>query len=149
MAFLRLAARCPASATLGCVNPSLHGKSLEPLRAGFLPLSTSSAAAKSASAAAATEALRVGQTGADQASQATKGQRRDVLDASFDDAHAAYKSKTTWEILRAYIVYTLCSSTYLVEHNMQSAEDPPAPVFAEIWRGSRLHNADDISLCQR
>jgi len=49
----------------------------------------------------------------------TQGSRRDVLDFSFNDAHAAYKSKTTWEILRAYIVYTLCSSNYLVENNMK------------------------------
>ncbi|CAH1393849.1 unnamed protein product [Nezara viridula] len=45
--------------------------------------------------------------------------RRDPLDTSFNDPEAAFKSKTTFEILRAYIVYTLCSSSYLVEHNME------------------------------
>ncbi|XP_065337093.1 proline dehydrogenase 1, mitochondrial isoform X1 [Cloeon dipterum] len=44
---------------------------------------------------------------------------RDPLDQSFTDCRAAFKSKTTWEIIRAYIVYTLCSSNYLVENNMQ------------------------------
>lgn len=43
----------------------------------------------------------------------------DPLDTTFSDAKATFKSKTTGEILRAYIVYTLCSSNYLVENNMQ------------------------------
>lgn len=43
----------------------------------------------------------------------------DPLDTSFNDAEAAFKSKTTFEVLRAYIVYALCSSSYLVEHNMK------------------------------
>lgn len=43
----------------------------------------------------------------------------DPLDTTFSDPKATFKSKTTGEILRAYIVYTLCSSTYLVENNMQ------------------------------
>lgn len=43
----------------------------------------------------------------------------DSLDTSFADPEATFKSKTTWEILRAYIVYQLCSSNYLVENNMQ------------------------------
>ncbi|XP_052126514.1 proline dehydrogenase 1, mitochondrial isoform X9 [Frankliniella occidentalis] len=115
MAFLRLASRWPALSKFGVANPSLHGKS-PPLRNGFLPLTTSSAVGKSASAAATTEAFRGGSS---QAVGHAPGQRKDVLDSSFDDAHAAYKSKTTWEILRAYIVYTLCSSSYLVENNMK------------------------------
>jgi hypothetical protein len=45
--------------------------------------------------------------------------RKDPLDQTFTDCRAAFKSKTTWEILRAYIVYTLCSSNYLVENNMK------------------------------
>lgn len=43
----------------------------------------------------------------------------DSLDTSFANPEATFKSKTTWEIFRAYIVYQLCSSTYLVENNMQ------------------------------
>uniref|UniRef100_A0A2S2NW35 Proline dehydrogenase n=3 Tax=Aphidini TaxID=33387 RepID=A0A2S2NW35_SCHGA len=43
----------------------------------------------------------------------------DQLDTSFANPEATFKSKTTWEIFRAYIVYQLCSSSYLVENNMQ------------------------------
>ncbi|PNF37001.1 Proline dehydrogenase 1, mitochondrial [Cryptotermes secundus] len=43
---------------------------------------------------------------------------RDPLDLTFEDHVAAFKSKTTWEILRAYVVYTMCSFEYLVERNM-------------------------------
>lgn len=43
----------------------------------------------------------------------------DPLDTSFADPEATFKSKTTWEIFRAYIVYQLCTSSYLVENNMQ------------------------------
>ncbi|KZS08064.1 Proline dehydrogenase 1, mitochondrial [Daphnia magna] len=45
--------------------------------------------------------------------------RRDPLDLSFDNAEAAFRSKTTLQILRAYLVFTLCSSNYLVENNMK------------------------------
>lgn len=44
---------------------------------------------------------------------------KDPLDITFEDAKAAFKSKTTWELYRAYIVYTLCSVEYLVENNMK------------------------------
>lgn len=44
---------------------------------------------------------------------------RDPLDVSFNDPVAAFKSKTTWELFRAYLVYTICSSEKLVEHNMK------------------------------
>ena len=45
--------------------------------------------------------------------------RKDPLDLSFENAEAAFKSKTTWQVLRAYLVFTLCSSNYLVENNMK------------------------------
>lgn len=47
---------------------------------------------------------------------------RDPLDVSFNDPIAAFKSKTTWELVRAYMVYTICSSEKLVEHNMKVSE---------------------------
>nr|CAH0104878.1 unnamed protein product [Daphnia galeata] len=47
------------------------------------------------------------------------GGRRDPLDLSFDNAEAAFRSKTTLQVLRAYLVFTLCSSNYLVENNMK------------------------------
>lgn len=45
--------------------------------------------------------------------------QRDPLDVSFNDPIAAFKSKTTWELIRAYFVYIMCSSEYLVENNMK------------------------------
>ncbi|XP_013108230.1 proline dehydrogenase 1, mitochondrial isoform X2 [Stomoxys calcitrans] len=45
--------------------------------------------------------------------------QRDPLDVSFNDPNAAFKSKTTWELVRAYLVYIICSSEKLVEHNMK------------------------------
>lgn len=45
--------------------------------------------------------------------------QRDPLDLSFNDPVAAFKSKTTWELVRAYFVYVMCSSEYLVENNMK------------------------------
>jgi proline dehydrogenase len=44
---------------------------------------------------------------------------RDQLDTSFNNPIDAFKSKTTFELLRAYFVYLLCSSEYLVENNMK------------------------------
>ncbi|XP_037050061.1 proline dehydrogenase 1, mitochondrial isoform X3 [Bradysia coprophila] len=44
---------------------------------------------------------------------------KDPLDLSFNNPNAAFKSKTTGELLRAYIVYLLCSSTYLVDNNLK------------------------------
>lgn len=45
--------------------------------------------------------------------------QRDPLDVGFNDPIAAFKSKTTWELVRAYFVYLMCSSEYLVENNMK------------------------------
>lgn len=48
--------------------------------------------------------------------------QRDPLDVSFNDPIAAFKSKTTWELIRAYFVYLMCSSESLVENNMKVME---------------------------
>nr|XP_029736407.1 proline dehydrogenase 1, mitochondrial isoform X4 [Aedes albopictus] len=45
--------------------------------------------------------------------------QRDPLDVGFNDPNAAFKSKTTFELIRAYFVYLLCSSEFLVENNMK------------------------------
>lgn len=42
----------------------------------------------------------------------------DPLDLKFNDPIASFKSKTTMELVRAYIVYQLCSVNYIVENNM-------------------------------
>lgn len=44
---------------------------------------------------------------------------RDPLDTSFNNPIDAFKSKTTAELIRAYVVYLMCSSEYLVENNMK------------------------------
>lgn len=44
---------------------------------------------------------------------------KDPLDTSFNNPNAAFKSKTTGELIRAYVVYLLCSSTYLVDNNLK------------------------------
>lgn len=49
--------------------------------------------------------------------------QRDPLDLSFNDPAAAFKSKTTWELIRAYFVYFMCSSEHLVENNMKVNND--------------------------
>lgn len=45
--------------------------------------------------------------------------RKDPLDTKFSDPIAAFKSKTTFELIRGYVVYMLCSSSFLVENNMK------------------------------
>lgn len=50
---------------------------------------------------------------------ATQSPKRDPLDLSFANPEAAFKSKTTLEILRSYIVFQLCSSSYLVNNNAE------------------------------
>ncbi|XP_026473083.1 proline dehydrogenase 1, mitochondrial isoform X1 [Ctenocephalides felis] len=53
------------------------------------------------------------------ASPAQAHVQKDPLDISFNDHVAAFKSKKTSELVRAYIVYALCTSEYLVENNMK------------------------------
>lgn len=54
--------------------------------------------------------------------------KRDPLDVSFNNPIAAFKSKTTLELVRAYAVYMICSSEKLVEHNMAVSR-----LFANIF----------------
>lgn len=53
------------------------------------------------------------------ASTAAATPQRDPLDVGFNDPNAAFKSKTTFELIRAYLVYLMCSSETLVENNMK------------------------------
>lgn len=57
-------------------------------------------------------------SGREQSTTTAIGQR-DPLDTGFADPKAAFKSKTTFELIRAYVVYTLCSSEFLVDNNMK------------------------------
>lgn len=63
------------------------------------------------------------------ASAASSGEgRKDPLDTSFNDPIAAFKSKTTFELIRGYLVYLICSSETLVENNMKVNLDPNRPL---------------------
>lgn len=59
--------------------------------------------------------------------------KRDPLDTSFNDPEASFKSKTTWEVIRAYLVYTMCSSNYLVENNMKLMKITKALVGEKLF----------------
>lgn len=41
------------------------------------------------------------------------------VDLKFENAVEAYRSKRNYELLRAYAVFQLCSSNYIVDHNKQ------------------------------
>lgn len=45
--------------------------------------------------------------------------RKDQLDLGFNDHIAAFKSKTTMELVRGLFVYTVCSFDFIVENNMK------------------------------
>lgn len=72
-----------------------------------------------AAAAAAVSASKAGTGQSASRQPAHDPSQRDPLDTSFNDPIAAFKSKTTWELIRAYFVYLMCSSEYLVENNMK------------------------------
>lgn len=111
MAFLRAVIRCSVSKKYGTgVNLTLHGGKSSRIRF-FLPIQNINQIALKATAAGVVE------NGADK--KTSFGSRRDPLDTKFSDPKSAFKSKTNFEVLRAYIVYQLCSINYLVEHNMQ------------------------------
>lgn len=52
-----------------------------------------------------------------QVSATNKTDRRDVLDLTFSDTKAAYKSKTNYELLRALIVLKLTSYDFLTRNH--------------------------------
>ena len=80
-----------------------------------------------------------------QEATAVPGKRKDPLDITFEDAKAAFKSKTNLELIRAYLVYTMCSFETLVENNMQVLGFS-IRFFAVIWRRSiRRGLGDDFS----
>lgn len=99
----------PPSALLAALNQrlALEGHSAE----GRRWRSTVAAAAAPSSAGVQARSQQ-------QDNNPSSGQR-DPLDVSFNDPHAAFKSKTTLELIRAYFVYVLCSSEFLVENNMK------------------------------
>lgn len=121
MAFLRTAATSGCGVLCRCYSVVGGGRRL---------LERQLAMRKSTAAAAAASTV--------QEAVADKPQR-DPLDITFEDAKAAFKSKTNWELMRAYIVYTLCSFEYLVDNNMKVGGGPrkrPSPASLVSARGS-------------
>lgn len=49
---------------------------------------------------------------------------RDPLDLTFCDHEAAFRSKTTTEVLRALLVFKMCGVNYLVKNNEQVRGQP-------------------------
>lgn len=90
-------------------NASASSTDTQQSGGGNVSMSTAAAATSPKAAAAAAAASR----------NPNAPSQRDPLDVSFNDPIAAFKSKTTWELVRAYFVYIMCSSEYLVENNMK------------------------------
>lgn len=74
------------------------------------------------------------------------GGRRDPLDLSFDNAEAAFRSKTTLQVLRAYLVFTLCSSNYLVENNMKVSSHFQDFLFFVSYHSFCFHHLHNLTV---
>lgn len=74
---------------------------------------------RSVTAAATSDRVNVAKQQQHQQQNNPSSPQRDPLDVGFNDPRAAFKSKTTFELIRAYFVYVLCSSEFLVENNMK------------------------------
>lgn len=72
---------------------------------------TSTAAATAATSAPAQAEVPPAQT----------SRQLDPLDLKFNDPVASFKSKTMIELVRAYVVYQLCSVELLVENNARAS----------------------------
>lgn len=72
---------------------------------------------------------------------------KDALDVSFNNPSAAFKSKTTWELVRAYLVYLMCSSGYIVEHNLKVSDVncPPSVLFKYRLALKTLRNRRSVT----
>lgn len=106
------AAAATATAAVTRASPSLR------LVAQVRGYVTSSSPAAAASSAAATDVKKQRQQ-----QQPAPPRQIDPLDLKFNDPIAAFKSKTTMELMRAYVVYQMCSIEYIVENNMTVREN--------------------------
>lgn len=104
MAFLRSVIRCSVYRKYGFLFDRLENSRLAKINANQIVLKSTAAS---------------GTLVQNQAEAIPKQPPRDPLDISFEDAKAAFKSKTNLELIRAYVVYTLCSIESLVTHNMK------------------------------
>lgn len=105
MAFLRTVIRCSVHKKYGLLINNLQNGSFGKINVNQIVLKSSAASST---------------TIVDSKSSASvNNPPRDPLDITFEDAKAAFKSKTNLELIRAYVVYTLCSFETLVENNMK------------------------------
>lgn len=127
MAFLRTAIRCSVFyrkyGLQGCGGGGGGGI------AGCFQKAAKSSAAASAIVQENSTASAVGSS----SSSSSQQPQKDPLDITFGDAKAAFKSKTNWELVRAYVVYTLCSFDYLVDNNMKVSDFLFCFIFFEIY----------------
>jgi len=65
----------------------------------------------------AAAALHPAQQDAFTAPTISRDRKKDSLDLTFEDHSAAFKSKTTWEVLRALMVFKVCGISLVVENN--------------------------------
>ncbi|XP_058822312.1 proline dehydrogenase 1, mitochondrial isoform X1 [Topomyia yanbarensis] len=136
MAFLRSVSRCNSFVSRKVSSTSFIGGSLPPSARNIPSSDVLVAASYQASSIYLNQVLAGGQfhqrrfrsvaaatntSGVHLAKQQNdpSSPQRDPLDVSFNDPNAAFKSKTTLELIRAYFVYMLCSSSFLVENNMK------------------------------
>lgn len=104
MAFLRSVIRCSVFRKYGLLFDHLQKSSFAEINANQILLKSTAASSSLVQ---------------NQAETIQKQTPKDPLDISFEDAKAAFKSKTNLELIRAYVVYTLCSIDSLVTHNMK------------------------------
>lgn len=72
---------------------------------------------------------------------------RDELDLSFNSPKDAFKSKKTSELVRAYLVYQICSINWLVENNDMVSADPELRKMSNRW--CTVHVSADWLGCMR
>lgn len=73
--------------------------------------------------------------------------RKDSLDLTFNDHEAAFKSKTTKELLRAILVFHLCSIKPLVENNEKVCLSFLPRFFAGRWCYWRISSPVLVVCC--
>lgn len=120
MAFLRTVPRC-------CVGSKKFRK--------CLPLSTGPVENSSRPTVQLVQVLARGYTNSSTSASTTEKpatsvpRQIDPLDLKFNDPVASFKSKTTTELIRAYIVYQICSIEYIVENNMKVS----TTIFSQLF----------------
>lgn len=110
---------------VNCISPSSVGRSHHQVQSPWLAANATSndvvGSRRDYHSGKQPSGDALGQFSRGMASQPPPGAigQRDPLNTGFADPIAAFKSKTLIELIRAYAVYMICSSAYLVENNMK------------------------------